>query len=431
MSWRIGALLALASLACEQARPPALGVIEAAASAKTAWLFDDDAAPRHLRLEVAPQDWEWLNANPLLEQWVPATVHFEGQTFTNAAVRYKGAVGSLYSCVDATGALTCRKLSLKVSFNEVDKSGRFYGVRKLVLNACNRDDTYLRERLAYAAFRDAGVVAPRAVHMRVSVNDGPESLYLAVENPDKELLEERFADPDGDLYKEAWPRSLDPAWYASKLKTNENTSTGARLLALAKALDSTPKPDHPALVDAWMDRPLMARYLAVDQAVNNWDGVTRFYCGGASCSNHNFYLYDDPTTGRLVVIPWDLDFTFVWPDDQLGRSWSDEGPGACDPEPVNGVATVLPAQCDPLVGVLVGDQAAWLDALATLSAPGGALDLDRLLGRLDGYRAQIREVAETDPLGPGAAEWRRATARLRETLRAQAAHIAARLAEGR
>lgn len=422
---------ALLLLGCDRSRPPpALATIEGAASAKTAWLFDDDAAPRLLHLEVAPADWQWLQDNAVLEEWVPATVHFEGEVFEGASVRFKGNYGSLLSCFDATGALTCRKLSLKVSFNEVDNKGRFYAVRKLVLNSCNRDDTCLRERMAYATFRDAGVVAPRAVHARVSVNDEPESLYLLVENPDKELLQERFDAPDGDLYKEAWPRFDNPAAYATKLKTNEDTSTGARLLAFAQLVLGTPLDALPAAIEPWIDRSLMARYLAVDQAVNNWDGVTRVYCAGGLCSNHNFYLYDDPGTGRFVVIPWDLDFTFAWPDESLGRTWSDEGPGVCDVQPVTPFAGVLAAQCDPLLhALLVSGWDAYVDAMATLSTTGGALDVERQLARLDRYRAQIHEAAESDPQGPGAAQWRMATSQLRETLRAQAVAIGALLAE--
>jgi hypothetical protein len=399
----------------------------------SAYLFDDDAAPKTYRLEVAPADWEWLNAHAMEETWVPARVVFEGQIWEGASVRFKGSYGSLYSCFDAAGNRTCPKLSLKVSFNETDKDGRFFGLRKLVFNSNNRDPSALHERMAYALFRAAGLAAPRAVHALVQVNDEPAGLYLLVENVDKEFLQARFAEPGGNLYKEAWPYALDPAAYVAALETNEAQADVSHLLAFAAQLQAAEPDTFAALVDPFLDRAAMTRYLAVDLFVNDWDGVTKFYCGldasdRTQCGNHNFYLYDDPLTGRFVVIPWDQDQSLYEPNTDLGRGWWDTAPDACTPDAAGGWFSVLAPQCDPaLRGLLLGDWPAYVATLAAATAPGSFLSLPELQARLDRYRAQILASVEADPAGPAPAEWRRAGARLREILAAQVTEVQALL----
>jgi len=399
----------------------------------SAYVYDDDAAPKIYRLEVAPADWEWLKAHAMEETWVPARVVFEGQTWEGASVRFKGSYGSLYSCFDATGNRTCPKLSMKVSFNETDQDGRFFGLRKLVFNSNNRDPSALHERMAYALFRAAGLPAPRAVHALVQVNDEPPGLYLSVENIDKEFLQARFAEPGGNLYKEAWPYFPDPTAYVAALETNESQTDVSHLVDFASQLQAAEPDTFAARVDPYLDRAAMTRYLAVDLFVNDWDGITKFYCGldaadRSQCGNHNFYLYDDPLTGRFVVIPWDQDQSLGEPNADLGRGWWDTDPEACRPDPAGGWFAVLAPQCDPLLGgLLTGDWEAYTATLAAATAPGAYLSLASLQARLDTYRAQILAAVEADPAGPSPAEWRRAASRLRELLAAQVAEAQALL----
>ena len=411
---------------------PAAAPMAPSSPRNAAELFDELAAPRDFRILVAPQDWAWLQDNALAEEYVPAEVQFEGKVFPGAAVRYKGGYGSLYACFDDQGNRLCPKLSLKVRFNKDDPDGRFLGLRRLVFNSNNRDETALRERLAYATFRAAGLPAPRAVHARVQVNDEAPSLYTLVEDIDHEFLEDRFEDPDGNLLKEAWPGNPDVATWINALETNEDAPDVSRMTTFAEVLAGTA--DHPEgfpeAMAPWVDAEALVRYLAVDMAAADWDGIMKFYCSGPWCGNHNFHVYDDPTTGRFVVIPWDLDHTFEYPDRDLGRSWSDDGPEACAIVQIAPTIGIRAPQCDPLLGGIWRHyEGSFLDHLAELSAPGGPLSLEVRLGLLDRYRAMILPLLEDDPLGPELPDWRRATARLREALAAQDAEIRLRLAE--
>jgi hypothetical protein len=392
--------------------PPALS--------KTDQLFADDAPLGEFQILVAPEQWAWLQANATLEQYVPASVVYQGRQVDGAAVRYKGAYGSLHGCFDA-GVRTCPKLSLKVSFNEFDKQGRFEGVRKLVFNSCNRDDSCLHERVAYRLFRDVGLTASRAVHALVRVNDEAPSLYLLVENVDKEFLEDHLAPADGNLYKEAWPtpEASEPEWRAH-LKTNEAAGDVSRMRALADVLAATSDATFLAEVAPYVDAAEMLRYFAVDQIVHNWDGIWKFYCQGDQCRNHNYYLYERPGSQRIAVLPWDLDHTFNQPNPDMARSWRYLGPQACVIEVANAWVGTRAPQCDPLLSGLMRLQwDAFVAVVDALTAPGAPLSEAAILARLDGYRAMILPHIAADPLGPGVPRWRRAVAQMREVVRAQ------------
>ena len=392
-------------------------------------LFDPKAPLRTFHLTVADKDWQWLQKHAVEETYVPATVASAGETSTAGAVRYKGAFGSLVSCFDKDGNQTCKKLSLKVSFNESDKKGRMFGVRKLILNSCNRDPSCLRERLGYTLFADAGLVAPRAVHVLVRINGGPPSVYLLVEAIDKEFLEDHFDDEGGNLYKEAWPAGENVQGWKNALKTNESKADVSRMLAFSKAASNATSETFNAAVAPWIDRDVMMRYFVVDQLTNNWDGIWKFYCPNKdSCRNHNFYVYDDPTSGKFVVLPWDLDHTFTQPNADMARSWWDDGPTACDLQNPNGFIAIRAPQCDPLLaGLMRQGWAAYVAQLDTWTADGALLSAPRLHQRLEQWRAQLQEPIKADPKGPGLVMWLSATSQLRQLLTVQVAEARALL----
>lgn len=398
----------------------AVDVPEPPELSRTEWLFDDHAPPRHFRITVDPVDWAWLQDNATAEEYVPASVELDGDTFDGAGVRYKGGYGSLYSCFDEQGNRTCPKLSIKVSFNEYVDKGRFMGVRKFVFNSCNRDPTCLRERLAYAMFREAGITAPRAVHALVSVNGQPLGLYLLVENPDKELVEDNYDLDHGNLYKEVWPQHLEPQPYLAALRTNEEQADVSRMVAFAELLAGVVDADFLTAAAPWIDAERMLRYFVVDQLTHNWDGIWKFYCQGEFCRNHNFYVYDDPESGRFEVIPWDLDHTFSLPNPDMARSWHDDGPNACDVQQQGWIGIRAP-QCDRLLeGLMLLQWEEYLDALlAATRGEAAPLTEEAVMARLDRYRATILPHVLEDPLGPDSMQWRRQVARLRQIVREQ------------
>ena len=48
----------------------------------------------------------------------------------------------------------------------------------------------------------------------------------------------------------------------------------------------------------------------VDRTIRNDDGPMHWYCSWFACEPHNFYWYENPTTNKVHLIPWDLDNAF-------------------------------------------------------------------------------------------------------------------------
>lgn len=140
----------------------------------------------------------------------------------------KGSVGGfLKPCTNADlGGVPGPKVgkcSIKLSFDEVDPEARFYGLKKLNLHSMNQDPSMMRDRLAYAMFRENGVPASRAVHARVMFNGKLQGLFIAVEQVDGRFTRSRFTEGGkGNLYKEIWPMHTDAAAYTNALVTNED-----------------------------------------------------------------------------------------------------------------------------------------------------------------------------------------------------------------
>ncbi|MBU6402809.1 MAG: CotH kinase family protein, partial [Verrucomicrobia bacterium] len=95
-------------------------------------------------------------------KYVHADLEFEGQTYTDVAVRYKGNGTFL----ESRGSL---KRSLKVDLNKYVKGQKLAGITKLNLHNNVTDASWMNEVLSHRLYRDAGVPAPRTAYARVFV----------------------------------------------------------------------------------------------------------------------------------------------------------------------------------------------------------------------------------------------------------------------
>lgn len=397
-----------------------------------AFLFDETAI-RTYELAVAEQDWQWLNTAPneLLEQYVPATLSFEGEEYPEAAVRYKGFYDGLVSCF-VDGKRVCRKLSLRLSFNEYDEGGRFHGLKRLNFHSMESDPTAMHDMLAYHLFREAGVPAPRAAYARLAVNGEPLGLFTMVEQIDGQFTRSRFPDGGaGNLYEEAWPVHSEAEPYLSALRTNrEEAASVDKMVRFARALDEATDDALPSVLASWMDADMLASYFAVDRLIDNWDGVTRWICVVDHCFNHNYYWYEDAERDRMWLIPWDLNHTFEVPSPYRGSGaipdW-DVSPTSCEavhvsmvipgrpPErqlPSNPIIRDRPPACDELTRRLylaIGDRY----AERTRDLLDGPFRTSTLHRRIDSLAERIAGAVAEDPHGPTPDEWRAAVDKLK------------------
>ncbi len=167
----------------------------------------------------------------------------------------------------------------------------------------------LREKVAGDVFRNAGLAGSHTAFYTVYVDygDGPVyfGVYTMVEEVDDTVLDTQFADDDGNLYKpEGTGASFAEGTFSEDVfvkKTNEDEADWSDILSLFAALHDDTRTTDPAAwrtnLEAVFDTDVFLKYLAVNTVIQNWDTYGRM--------THNYYLYNDPDTGRLTWIPWD------------------------------------------------------------------------------------------------------------------------------
>lgn len=245
--------------------------------------------------------------------YVPANVSFEGQTWTDVGIRFKGQMS-----LGSTWREGSYKISFKLNFDKFEdespaiKNQRFYGFDELNLQSGYTDDSLMRDMIVPSIFRESGVPAPHTAFYRIYVDygEGPVyfGLYTMIESVEDTLIETQFEDGSGNVYKPEGTGAtfargtFDTASFEKK--TNQGKGNWSDVEALYTVLNSETRTTDP---DAWraeletvLDVDEFLRWLATNTVIQNWDTY-----GGNS---RNFYLYTDPADGRIVWIPWDNNF---------------------------------------------------------------------------------------------------------------------------
>ncbi len=440
-------------------------------------VFDDNVL-RSYYLELAPEELAKLQDYGALAKgyevrpvYVAARLRFEGQVLERIAIRFRGDQ-SIWDCVADGRRKTdvrypqfgfgstdiCAKFSLKLDFNRFDPNQRLDGLKALNLRSMSKDATKMHDRLGLAMFHDMGLVAPRAVHAKLFVNGAYWGLFVAVEQIDGRFTTSRFPGAgDGNLYKETWPdATFSDERILAALQTNKpdkvsnakpeaasdakpaaatNTNAAAapdvkpgsqpatqpdisRFKAFRDAVvaESTDVTNFRERVAPFVDLQQFARYMAVDRGILNFDGVIACYDYGPGI-RHNFYWYEDPRTKRFVLIPWDLDLVFIYPEPNY---WTNNAPRDRNIVPnwnvVNKDYRSLPGYFDPgSLGVASGqgyvlrpiDQdkflrlardATWQDfGVAAQELLDRYLTPERIEARVTKWREQIRGAVAEDP----------------------------------
>jgi spore coat protein H len=347
------------------------------------------------------------------EEYREAEIRITGDgldiAFDRVGVRYKGDY-SLHQCWNSgyrTEYGECAKLSMKVKFSEYDEDGRFDGLKRINLHAMAADDTKMRERLAYQMYNEFGVTASRTAYATVQINDETPFLVLAVEQVDGRFTARHYAPGgDGNLYREIWPGNTVSEYTAREaLKTNDDPEDNADVnpfLDFGAAVSEATPETFEERVGAYVEAVQLLRYMAVDRAIKNWDGITAFYWPERP---HNFYWYHDAlNTDKFLLIPWDMDKTF-WAYDpymdaeelqaaEVMPNWNVK-PASCSPIVVWGEYGMAPCGCDPLVNLLAAT--GW-DEYADLGQEllDGPFDEDFVAEKISRWASQIEAAVDED-----------------------------------
>lgn len=272
----------------------------------TETLFADQAAAffeaaevREIRLSF--DDANWYNTlyqartnSP--DTYFPARFQYGDAVLDRIGVRFKGN-----SSFRRQGV----KKSFKLDFNEFVEGAEFMGLKKLNLHNGDLQPDFVREKM-FLDFAARYMPTMRAVHVRVYVNDAYYGLYIAVEQPDKTMMQSRFGDDeDGNLYEAGESGATlgylgtDPASYQRiySLKTNETENDYSGLIQFLNILNNTPTATLPEDLEPICDVQNMLYALAMNNLFVNLDS----YIGSGS----EYMLYQRQDNNQFVMILWD------------------------------------------------------------------------------------------------------------------------------
>ena len=241
-------------------------------------------------------------------KYVHGDVEFQGQRFTNVAVRYKGN-GTF---MESRGSL---KRSLKVDLNHFVKGQKLAGITKLNLHNSVTDASWMNEVLSYRLYRDAGVPAPHSAYTRVFVTVPGKfdhqylGLYSIVEDVDKHFVQKTIGLKEGAIFKPVTPNmfgDLGDDWKNYKQtydpKTELTDQEKRRLIDFCRFVTKADDAQFAARLGDYVDLEEFSRFMAVMVWLSDLDGILG--------PGQNLYLYLHPKSQKLVFIPWDQDHSF-------------------------------------------------------------------------------------------------------------------------
>lgn len=275
-------------------------------AADQAAAFFDDSSVREIRLYFDNPNWyntlfQSHNSDPA-DPYFPARFQYGSTVIPQIGARFKGN-----SSFRRNGV----KKPFKLDFNRFDDNATFFGLKKLNLHNGDLQPDFLHEKL-FLEFAGKYIAAMRAVHVRLYVNDVYYGLYLAVEQPDKTMMQSRFGgDEDGNLWEAGESAAAtmaylgpDPSAYYTRyeLKTNESANDYSGLISMLEILNNTPLADLPSKLEPVMDIENFMHGMALNALFTNVES----YLGTAS----EYFLYQRSRDRRFVHIHWDTNETF-------------------------------------------------------------------------------------------------------------------------
>ena len=266
-----------------------------------------------------------------------ATVFYRGELYDNMFVRLRGKSTKNFD-----------KKSFKFKFNKdygfffvgsEDPDGLFQvdePFSELNLNTIGRDsgghgdETYLREMVAWRAYRAAGVPYVLNFPIRLEQNGHFFNLSLFAEDINKRFLQRQNMSLDGSLFK------LDYNDLGLQhIDTRRNMANNSNLYAVEQKspkydidprmssvstlisginLNQDPRSlrERSDVTDYFyrhVDIASVINYLATRTVIDDWDSI-----------RHNYWLYHDvANSGEWSILPWDKNETFPFPLDPTSK----------------------------------------------------------------------------------------------------------------
>jgi hypothetical protein len=243
-----------------------------------------------LVFEFEPEEWENLKKDN--RRYAECTMIQEGGTYRDehVAVKLKGSAGS-FQGPDGKPGLT-------LNFDKYKGSDRFFGQKRMHLNNCAQDGTYLMEQIAGEIARKCGVPASRCSHAFVKWHGRDLGLYVVKEAFTKEFLAKFFSNVDGDLYDGGFVHEVDESCEKDQgdYRNKENLK---QLLAACRQQDAQKRW---AAIDQIVNVEAYITFTALESILSHWDGY--------NFNRNNYRFYQDPKTNKFVFFLHGMDQTF-------------------------------------------------------------------------------------------------------------------------
>ncbi|NNF34581.1 MAG: hypothetical protein HKN68_10755 [Saprospiraceae bacterium] len=269
----------------------------------TSSLFDDEIL-HEVKIEFSEAyPWDSLISFygfNLRKEYIPVKVTIDGTTLDSVGIRYKGISSFAWAKND--------KKPLKLDFNEFVDDQSYRGVKKVNLHNAAADPSMLREYLGYKFLSDQGLPASRTVFSKVFINGKYWGLYLMVEQVDKTFLKHHLGVNKGMLVKNKGRYRLnrileskkDLEWYFD-VKIRGEDQDYQQFLHLTNLINLSDDATFEKEISEIFDVDGFLKTVAVRLAIKDQDS---FHTNG-----NNYYLYYNTSTGKILMIPWDLNLT--------------------------------------------------------------------------------------------------------------------------
>jgi len=242
--------------------------------------------------------------------WAHADVRMGGAEFKGVGLRYKG--NSTFQLSSSAAPLFA---NFKLKIDAYGTKGSWDEEKTFNLHAGVIDTSKMREAIAYAVFRGAGVPAPRTAYAEMYFTvpglyqDVSAGLFTLIEDVNMHFFERVLPPGTGLVMKPEGLRggiqSLGDNWeaYVPRFRPDRDATPHERqrVMEFARLVSQPDVALFKSKIDAYLDVEEFLRFIAVNALLANWDS----YVGGS----HNYFLYLDPTDDKFRFIPWDMDLS--------------------------------------------------------------------------------------------------------------------------
>ncbi len=281
------------------------------------------------------------------KDWIEATVTIDGVAVEKVGMRLKG--NSSLRSVSTSGGTQPQSLPWLIRFDKYVDGQTYQGHTDLVIRG-NNSKTSINEAVALDLIDLAGEATQASIATRFSINGSADVLRLAIELPNDDWDDENF-DTDGVLYKAESTgdysyRGDNPDAYADVFDQESDTDDEnlAPLIDFLKFINTSSDSAFAADLSKHFDVDAFARYLALQELVNNFDDIDG--------PGNNSYLRYDESTKKFTVLSWDMNLAF---GSMPGGNMGGGGPGGQrGAPPAGGFAAGGPGAQPPAGGAAGG-----------------------------------------------------------------------------